>query len=935
MRAGPRAVVLEGEAGVGKTALWRRAIDAAGERGYRRLISAPAGTEARLAFAALGDLLDLEIDAVLPALPRPQRLALEVALLRHEGDAGNSSIDERMIGVATLSALRALAVREPLLVAIDDLQWVDASSASALRFALRRLRDEPVLVVATRRTQPLSGGRLEVELERMLGDERVRRLRVEPLSLGGVHELLVARLGFHASRPTLLRLHEVTGGNPFYSLEIGRELLARGQEPAPDEALPVPGSVRELVRARLARLSPATRAVLLAAAGLARPTRPMLARLDASVEASLDEAIAAGVIELSPGERVRFAHPLFASVHYEQAALAERRRLHGRLAAIVEDLEERARHLALASSGADERVAAQLDAGARAAAARGAPVAAAELCDLAARLSDSPSERGRRVLAAAEYHHRAGSLGLATDRAREALRDGDAPDMRARALAVLGAVAADTDGVEVAAGVYRRALREPGTPRPLRADLHQKLAWLRLLHADARRAQRNARAMLRLVRGVDLVAESFATATLCLVIAARGRPVPAELLERSRPGASAGCEERPWTWSETSPAALEGVIQLWAGELESAGAPLRDMHRDATESGDHWREMHALAYLSALETNLGAPLRGWELARRYLELAVATGQDAQRAGALWPLAAAASWLGRVDEARAAARDGLALAEGTGHRLYVIGNLTTLGGIALSLEEPADASRELLRAWELMREGGIESLARFPVLGDLIEALLATGEHGRAAALSREHGRIARGLGRPWALALAARSSALIAEARGSDKTAVAAYERALREHESQPRPLEQARTLLAYGALHRRQRRKVAARERLEQALAIFEAARADRWAERARAELGRIGGRRAAAAGTLSATEAAIARQVAAGRTNREVADALHLSTRTVEWNLSKVYRRLGVRSRTELARALTDETDATSGPGIPPEPGETAAAKSVASPG
>ena len=190
------------------------------------------------------------------------------------------------------------------------------------------------------------------------------------------------------------------------------------------------------------------------------------------------------------------------------------------------------------------------------------------------------------------------------------------------------------------------------------------------------------------------------------------------------------------------------------------------------------------------------------------------------------------------------------------------------------------------------------------------------------AVSREHARIARRLDRPWALAVAARCTGLIAEARGNDSGATAAFERALRAHARQPRPLDQARTLLAYGALHRRSRRKFVARERLDEALAAFEEAGADRWAERARAELGRIGGRRAAAAGTLTATEEAIARQVAAGRTNREVAAALHLSARTVEWNLSKLYRKLGVRSRTELARVLAGAGgDAGSGPGNPPE--------------
>jgi DNA-binding CsgD family transcriptional regulator len=903
---GPRAIVLEGEAGVGKTALWRAALQSAAERGWRILSSAPAGSEARLAFAALGDLLDPAIDDALPTLPGQQRRVLEIALLRGDDDSGQDPVDERTIGVATLSALRAISARGPLLLAIDDLQWVDASSAAALRFALRRLRDESVLTLATRRLQ--AGRSAPVELERMLGDERVLRLPVGPLSLGGVHELLVARLGFDASRSTLVRLQELAGGNPFYSLEIGRELIVRGAEPAPDEALPVPGSVSGLVQARLARLSPAARTVLLAAAALARPTRAILSQLEEDADAGLDEALGAGLIVPSSSERVRFAHPLFASVHYEQTPLAERRRIHARLSVLVEDLEQKARHLALATPGVDERIAAQLDLAAASAAGRGGPRAAAELCDLAARLSPDATQRAQRVLASAEYHHHAGSLELATDRAQEALAIATDPSVRTRALAVLGTVAGDTEGIAAATDLYRRALREPASSRELRADLHQKLAWLRLLGADAKGAERHAQAMLRLADGVDPAAEAAAGATLSLVLAARARPVVAGFRDRAR--SSAGASERPWAWSEIGSKALEGVVLLWAGELEPARAPLEAMLSEAGEAADPWKEMHALAYLSALETNLGRPAQGRELAIRYLELAVAADQDAQRAGALWPLAGAAGWLGRTEEARNAARQGLELAERTGHWLYVIGNLTAVGAVELSLDSPDAAVAALERAWELMSGGGVESPGRFPMLPDLIEALVAVGEPDKAAAAAREQRRISRMIDRPWIRALTARSEAMVADTRGDETTAVAAFERALRQHDMQERPLDRARTLLAYGTLHRRQRRKSRARELLESALELFDAAGAAQWAERSSIELGRIGGRRAAPAGAFSATESEIARLVAAGRTNREVAAALHLSARTVEWNLSKLYRKLGVRSRTELARALGSGT-------------------------
>lgn len=581
------------------------------------------------------------------------------------------------------------------------------------------------------------------------------------------------------------------------------------------------------------------------------------------------------------------------------------------MSTLVADGEERVRHLALATVGVDEQVAAQLDEAARSAGLRGAPRAAAELSDLAARLTPTQAQRCGRVLAAAEYHRQAGSLVHAGDRARETLRVATDAETRARALAVLGTVGGDVDGIRAGISFYHRALQERGISHALRADLHHQLAWLCLVGADAVGAERHARAMLRLAKGTGLVAEAAAAATLSHVTVVRGLPVPRRLLERAMSLSAAVSRERPWAWSETSPTMLEGLALLWAGELEQARAPLEEMHRAATEQADPWLELHTLAYLSSLETGLGRPRRGWELARRYLELATVAGQPAQRSAALWPLAVSAGWLGRTDEAIEAAGDGLAIAEASGHMLYMIGHLSALGAVRLALGEPTAAAASLVRAWEIAQQGGIESQARFPLLADAVESLVAIGDVDRAATLVRHHERISQRLRRPWARALAARCKALVADARGDEALTDAAFQEALVQHASQNRPLEQARTLYALGTSLRRRRHKRAAREALEQALAIFEAAETRRWADQTRAALGRIGGRRAAATGTLSATEAAIARLVASGRTNREVAAALHLSARTVEWNLSKLYRKLGVRSRTELASALAANPD------------------------
>ena len=270
--------MIEGEAGAGKTTLWLAAHEEARERGYRVLETRPAEAEAGLPFAGLGDLVESTLDEVLDELPEPQADALRVALLL--APPGGAPPDERAVAVAVLGVLRELAGTGPVLVAVDDVQWLDPPSAKVVSFAWRRLREEPVgLLLAHRLGTDAPAG--------LADDERVSPLAVGPLALGAVHRLLHSRLGLVLPRPALRRVHEVSGGNPFFALELGRALQAHEAELSPGEPLPVPDRLQELVRVRLEALPPESRDVLAAAAALSQPTIGLLAAAVAGGEEAL------------------------------------------------------------------------------------------------------------------------------------------------------------------------------------------------------------------------------------------------------------------------------------------------------------------------------------------------------------------------------------------------------------------------------------------------------------------------------------------------------------------------------------------------------------------------------------------------------------------------------------------------------------------------
>ena len=263
---GPCALVLSGEPGIGKTVLWEGGLEEARLR-YRVLTCRGVEAEASLSFAGLSELLGDVLEEVGSSLVLPRRRALEVALLLAE--PGETPLDPHAVGLAVLDVVRAVAERGPMVIALDDLQWLDPASAGAIQIALRRLREEPLGLFATLRLGPELGSPLE--LERSFPGERLERLTLGPLSVGALHRLLEERLGLELNRSELARVQEATAGNPFFALELGRELVRTNTRPAPGQALRVPDSLRELLGGRLARLPGETLDVLLLVAALARP----------------------------------------------------------------------------------------------------------------------------------------------------------------------------------------------------------------------------------------------------------------------------------------------------------------------------------------------------------------------------------------------------------------------------------------------------------------------------------------------------------------------------------------------------------------------------------------------------------------------------------------------------------------------------------------
>jgi DNA-binding CsgD family transcriptional regulator len=888
-----RAVLIEGDAGVGKSTLWREALRHASDRGYTVMSCRLAEAEAKLSYQALSDMLEPVVGEAIDRLPLAQRRALEVAVLG--SDAAGRPVDQRTVYSATLAVLRILAGQAPLVVAIDDLQWLDGPSARALDFALRRLAEAPVAIVATRRTGASASGIVDT-LRELPG----KRVSVGPLSLDAIQRIVSAHLGVHVERSTLTRIHRASGGNPLFALEMADALAPLDHVPRANEPLPVPKDLKALLLERIRRLPAIARAVLLIVALAAQLTYDLLDQLDDDgSSAAVERARRAGIL-VEAGADLRFTHPLFASAVESTANPSELRTAHHRLAAVVHNEEARARHLALSTDRPDQVVAASLEAAAASTQARGAPDAAAELVELAQSLTppDRVDDLRRRGIALAEYSFSAGDTARALALLEDMVASSPPGPERAELLRRLVRVHSHRDSLPAAIRSAEQALAEAGGDPALSLDIERELLFPLNVAGAIHDSRSHATRVIALSEQLgDTVGAAQGLAVTSLSDFMLGRGVDREAIAKVL--AADPAIGGPAMLDATG---LVSHVLAWTGEVARGRTVFDALRQRLVDEGDEGSLPNILFRAAYIEI----PDGDWSLASRRAEEAEdicrRTGQDTFLPGILSVRSVVHAFQGDAVQARACAEHGMSVAAATGAMQGLAYNTAALGFLASSIGEPALTDEHLGPLVDAMRGAGVEEPATMWWLADEIEALVAVGRIERASALTEWLDERSRAIDRSIGLAVAARCRGLRLAVQGDAAAAAAEFEEALSQHERQPSEYELARTLLAKGRVDRRDRKWGSARDCLERARALFEGLGGALWVERAGEELGRIGGR-TPSSGDLSETERRVAELVASGMTNRQVADALFMSPRTVQSNLSRVFRKLGVRSRAELA--------------------------------
>lgn len=859
-------LAITGEPGVGKTALLRFAAECA--TGMNVLQAAGSEPEREIPFGALHQVLRPALDR-LDEIPGPQAQALSVALALSSGPA----IDRFAVGAATLSLLCRFAEERPVAVLLDDLHLVDRPSADALTFAARRLVADPIVLLATSRSP----------------DPGLPALPLSGIDLAAAGELVSSRSDVALSPDLIARLHRATAGNPLALIELAGHRL---EHVSPEAPLPVSAALAHEFAAQARSLGEGGRAAVTVASVAGNDLRVVAnaCRLLGVAVDSLAEAESAGLVRITDG-RVEFRHPLIRSAVYGDCDPQRRRSIHRAVAEAVgpHDADRHAWHLAEASVGPDAGVADLLERAAKRAHERGAHDVAAAAYERAARLSPDVERHSLLCVTAAESAWLAGT----TPRAVALLDEGGSNGPRA--LELRGAIAARTGSLTEARDLCWTAARQSGDPDEgivFLADAVNACFYL----GDATSAialAHEIEALLEQVTTPQALGLGQMAAGAARILANQGG---ADQI-RSAAGLLAASPEwrddrrRPW-WLMIGPLFLRDT---------DSGAELRRIVGQARAEAAVGTLPSLLFHVARDEATTNQWVRAEATYDEATRLARETGQETDLAMCLAGLAWLRARLGDEVRCRALVAEALPLCRARDIHIGRVWSLFALGELELGLGDPQKALAHLEELAALLDDLKLTDPDLSPA-PERADALVRLGRHEDAWQVARRYRAEAAAKDQPWAMGRAERTIGMLSPAFDTH------FEASLRFHERTLDDFETARTRLAYGARLRRARRRVDARPHLHAALETFENLRAARWAEVAAVELGATGEtiKRRAPAETLTPQELQVSLLLAEGRTTREVAAALFLSPKTIEYHLRKVYTKLGIRSRAELAGRL-----------------------------
>ncbi|WP_246042611.1 helix-turn-helix transcriptional regulator [Streptomyces globosus] len=889
--------LLTAPAGAGKTELAGAIAAAAEARQDTVLRLAPEAADRWIPEASAAALLASVPCAALETLSGPQRTA--IAHLRRETDTPRAGRDHVALRLAVVEVLRTLAARSPVLLVVDNAQWLDPESTDLLRFALRLTPPRVRVLVA----ECVQGG---VPVAAPLCGPGTPAIRIPPLGADEVAELLV-RHGLPARLAG--RVHQASGGNPRLALALGHSLAeaAGSRDGAAHHAdtLPLSGQAREVARRLLAEAPARTRRTLLLAALAARPTTALLRRAGRpDAEAELAEAERAALVTVGEDGTVAFTAGALPMALAADAGWPERAAGHAALAAAVDDPVQAVRHRALAVDTPDEWLAAEITRAAADCRRRGQRALAAELGLLAAERTpgDRPGDELARLVAAAEDAGWAGRADLARRATRAVLaRDASRSDRVRARLAVIDAAGQALGTLDE---TFAHAMDDAEGDPALQAAVRLRVAWKHnLSDGDPVRARDEAAEAGRLAAiGGDQVAEAMALTVRARMGRILGDPDAEEILAEAL---ALPAPEVP-LGMRNAPQYLAVRHALFDDRLADARRELLALLPAVRRTGSAEDVFEVLRSLTEVELRRGRCSTASDHARRALELTIEAGLSP---GPAWYVAAMAEVTGG-SFARAAgyARRGIQASEEERDQVFLSRSLYALGLVELATGEAAKAVATLRRVAGLEAAQQVVDPSILRWHGELAEALVAADAPAEAVELIDEVGAVARSLGRGTVVAALDRARGSALSVLGEADAAVELLTRTAAGFQAFQLPVERGRTLLALARAERRRRRKAPARAALRAAAAVFEQAGARPWAQLAAegpepvpAEAGP-----AVALAALTEAEARLALLVAQGASNQEAAARLFVSVKTVEARLTRIYQKLEVRSRAQLATAL-----------------------------